>query len=443
MATGAFSALARLWRHPLFRKLVGVRVATQTADGTLQLAMASYILLSPQNAPNAWAMAGVLAITLLPFSIIGPFVSVVLDRWSRQRVVVVVDSARAAIAVSIALVITSGASEAVKTSSLLALMLVAMSLNRFLLAGLSAGLPHTVEPDEYLAASSVMPVIGPMGVMIGAALATGGRLVLAQWLPTNQADAVVFTIAGLLFCCSVAIASTIGRDALGPDERVSHGSVREVVTGLVEAVSHLRSRPHAALGITVIGAQRLLFGIIMVATILGFRNYFHDTADVTGATADLGLWAGITGAGFVCSVALTPQLSRHIGLRRAGIALLAAAAIVQCVPGSIFIKESLLVASGLLGLFSQSFKIVVDTLVQSHIDDVYKGRVFVIYDMVFNAALVLAAVIAALLLPTWGFSLPAFIGVGVGYALLAVFFAVASRRIGADSFERGTESVGH
>jgi hypothetical protein len=63
-------------------------------------------------------------------------------------------------------------------------------------------------------------------------------------------------------------------------------------------------------------------------------------------------------------------------------------------------------ASFMLGLGAQSLKICTDTLVQAHIDDTYKGRVFIIYDMVFNAALATAAAIAALVLPPDGVSVP-------------------------------------
>ena len=61
-----------------------------------------------------------------------------------------------------------------------------------------------------------------------------------------------------------------------------------------------------------------------------------------------------------------------------------------------------MVAAFLLGLTAQSVKICVDTLVQAYVDDDFKGRVFVLYDMVFNVALVAAAVIAALILPANG-----------------------------------------
>ena len=83
-----------LWHHPRFRRILGVRIFTQAADGTLQVGMASYVLLSPEQQPDAWSIAMVLAITLLPFCLLGPFVSLVLDRWSRQRILVGTDGLR-------------------------------------------------------------------------------------------------------------------------------------------------------------------------------------------------------------------------------------------------------------------------------------------------------------------------------------------------------------
>ena len=100
---------------------------------------------------------------------------------------------------------------------------------------------------------------------------------------------------------------------------------------------------------------------------------------------------------------------------------------VQVVPGAIYAAVPLLVAAFLLGLLAQSIKICVDTLVQAHVDDDFKGRVFVLYDMVFNVALVVAAGLAALLLPPDGVSVPILIGLAGCYLFSAASFAVLSR----------------
>ena len=89
-----------------------------------------------------------LAITLLPFSILGPFVGVVLDRWSRRQILVAVDLSRRSWRSRLAALVATG----LRTPGIELLfyggVLLAMSLNRFLLAALSASLPHTIEPTS-------------------------------------------------------------------------------------------------------------------------------------------------------------------------------------------------------------------------------------------------------------------------------------------------------
>ena len=98
----------QLWRHRYFRRLLAVRVAVQSSDGVLQVALAAYVLFSPERQPDAVSIAIVLAITLLPFSILGPFAAVVIDRVSRRQVLVVANLARAAVTLGLAVLVWSG-----------------------------------------------------------------------------------------------------------------------------------------------------------------------------------------------------------------------------------------------------------------------------------------------------------------------------------------------
>ena len=76
-----------------FRRLYGTRLVSQTGDGAFQAALASFIFFNPNNATTAASAAAAFASVLLPYSVVGPFAGVLLDRWSRQRVldVAVVD----------------------------------------------------------------------------------------------------------------------------------------------------------------------------------------------------------------------------------------------------------------------------------------------------------------------------------------------------------------
>jgi MFS family permease len=430
-------SLRQLWRHRYFRRLLAVRVAIQSCDGVLQVALASYVLFSPERQPDAASIAVVLAITLLPFSIVGPFVGVVLDRVSRRQVLVVGNLVRSAVTLGLAALVATG----LRTSGIEALLyggvLVAMSLNRFLLAALSASLPHTIEASEYMVANSVVPVVGPAGALIGVGVATGLRLILGQVMPDYRANAILFGIAAAGFVLSAALALRIPRRQLGPDD-VEPARARDVVVGLVEALAHLRDRRAAGIGLLTIAAHRLIYGIVTVATILVYRNYFHSLDEVDAAIADLGLLVVITGAGFVLASVVTPPMSARLGVRSTMIVCLLAAAVFQVVPGAIYVKVPLLVAAFLLGLMAQNIKICVDTLVQAHVADEFKGRVFVIYDMIFNVTLVVAAVIAALILPANGKSVIILIIMAVGYLLVALGFALVSRGV---SMDEGTESL--
>jgi hypothetical protein len=91
-------------------------------------------------------------------------------------------------------------------------------------------------------------------------------------------------------------------------------------------------------------------------------------------------------------------------------------------------KGPAVAAALLLAFASQAVKITVDTLVQHGIEDRYRGRVFALYDMLFNLALVVAAAVTALALPEDGHSPAAAVGIGAGWLVLAAGHLRSSRR---------------
>ncbi|HET9649585.1 MAG TPA: MFS transporter [Microlunatus sp.] len=435
--TGFVSSLRHLGRHRWFRRLMAIRIATQTGDGILQIALASYVLFSPERQPDAASIAAVLAVTLLPFSVIGPFVGIVLDRWSRRQVIVVIDTTRALLVLALGALVASGLRTGGAETLFYGGVLLAMSLNRFLLAGLSAALPHTIEPAEYMVANSVVPTIGPVGALVGAGIATTVRLGLGATLPDYVANGAVFALASVGYAVSASLALRIPRRTLGPDDE-QPPRASDIVAGLVAALRHLHRRRPAGLGLITIGLHRIVYSVVTVATILVFRNYFHPITEVEPAIADLGLLVVFSGAGFVLAAAITPPITARIGVRAWMIACLFASAVFQLVPGAIYVPAWLMVAGFLLGLTAQGIKICVDTLVQAHVDDEFKGRVFVIYDMIFNVVLVAAAALAALIVPVDGTSVAMLAVLAGCYLLIGVWFTLSTRGLALDA---GTESL--
>ena len=124
---------------------------------------------------------------------------------------------------------------------------------------------------------------------------------------------------------------------------------------------------------------------------------------------------------------VTPPAVERWGARRWIVVSLVAAACVQLFPTSLYTRPAVLVAAFVLGLVSQGVKICVDTLVQVGVDDAFRGRVFSLYDVLFNVAFVAAAVTAAVVLPEDGVSHTLLVVTALAYLATAAAFAGAVR----------------
>jgi MFS family permease len=409
--------LRRLLRGRDFRRLFAVRFTSQLGDGFFQVALASYVLFSPDRQASPQAIAAGFAAILLPFSVLGPFTGVFIDRWSRRQILVWANVLRIFVLTGVAVVIVVGDAGLV----LFVAVLVALSINRFLLAALSASLPHVVDRDRLVMANSVTPTAGTAAFLIG--VAAGGVL---RELTPGWPDVVVLMTAAALYCAAAWLATRMHRDLLGPDYDPARPTVREharhVLIGLVDGLAHVWMRRPAATGLMTVGAHRFFYGISTVATILLYRSYFYDPADTDAAFAGLAVAVLVSGAGFVTAAFLTPIATERTSLQRWIVVLLVLASVVQVLPGGFYTEPALLVAAYALGISAQGVKISVDTLVQTSVDDAFRGRVFVLYDVIFNVAFVGAAVVAAFLLPADGKSYAVLTMVAAGYAVTALAY---------------------
>ena len=126
---------------------------------------------------------------------------------------------------------------------LFALILACLSVNRFLLAGLSAALPHVVDRDDLITANALTPTAGTLAFLTGLAIGTGTRL---GWDRLGvDSDVGVLVVAAVLYGVAGSLALRIPRDLLGPDLDQVRPAVREhvrhVAVGLVDGVRHLGS----------------------------------------------------------------------------------------------------------------------------------------------------------------------------------------------------------
>lgn len=399
--------------------------------------MAAYILFSPQSQADAWAIAAVIALVMLPFSVVGPFVSPILDRFPRQRIVVVCDLTRLLLSVVTFAVVVSGGAGGSRQFILYGLLLLILGLNRLQLAALGAGMPHTVATNEYLEAAAIMPMIGPLSGMIGGLLAGALRLGAGRTLPPGWADGLLFLLAAVMFAGSALVAARFGGRRLGPRVGAARSSWADVWTGLSVGVRQLWLAGPAFVGVVMVFAARIGYGLLMTMVILLYRHHFGSDDDLESVMVEMGVWFLVSGAGFALSGLLVTPVAARFGVRFTVLASLAAAGAAQLIPAGTPSRPALLVSGFLLGLCLQSVKICGDTLVQAHIEDRARGRVMVIYDIINNLGIVVGAVLAAATLPANGVSSSAMLALAAWYLLIGVLFALLSRGRAA-SYNRGT-----
>lgn len=400
-----------LLRFRDFRRLLSVRLLSQGADGVYQVALATYVVFSPEKQTSAGAIASAMAVLLLPYSFIGPFAGVLLDRWRRRQVFLYGNLLRALLAGVTALLMLSAAPDWLFYASALCVTAV----NRFVLAGLSAALPRVVDAERLVMANSLSPTAGTLAATAGGGLAFAVRLVV------SDSDAAVALLGSLLYLCSALASLRMGRELLGPEPLLVQPRLRAALVGtahgLVAGVRHLGKRPEAARALAAMTLLRFCYGALSVMVLMLCR-YAWTSTDSDGL-ALLGLAVGISGAGFFAAAVVTPAAVARLGPLGWITACAAAAAVLEPALGLPFAPAPLLVAAFVLGLTTQGAKIATDTVVQSSVADGFRGRIFSIYDVLFNVAFVGAAAVAALMLPSDGRSVPLVVGVAVIYAAVA------------------------
>ncbi len=403
-----------------FRRLFATRLVSQAGDGIVTAGVGTYVFFNASSFPSPAAGAAAFTVLYLPYSLIGPFAGVFIDRWSRRQILVWSAVLRSAFVALTAVLMALGN----RGVPLYVAVLLVLGVNRFFLSSLSAALPHVVAEDELVMANSVSPTVGGIMASIGGGVALGLNVATGN---TERGAAITLLAGGGCYVAASLIAATMRRDLLGPVREPGQPSGRlvselaSVAAGLADGARYVirRRGPAAALGAT--GGFSFLFGPLFLMSILLYRNYFYS-ARVTVAEGHIGGLLIASAIGYACAALITPPMTKRLSKSAWITMLLAASAVVTATLGETFVQVAYLGVGFCLYLCRQGVAICATTILQEEVDDAYRGRVFAFYDMMFNVTFVAGAALSAAFLPDNGHS-PVVLGlVAAGYAILAAAY---------------------
>jgi MFS family permease len=367
-----------------FRRLFAIRLISQSGDGLFQAALVSSIVFNPEEQNTILGFAIATLVVSLPFSLLGPFTGVFIDRWSRRKILVIAPWLRAA---AVWLVLFEP-----KTAPVLFFggALWVLSVNRFYLATAQAVVPRMVPTEDLLMANSMATVGGTVALLTG--VFVGG------WIADLFGDVPVIAIAGVEWLVASLVATRI-RSPLLPHhvpEAPVRDELRRVAREFADGITRLVHTPRALGPITSITLDQVGQGIVLVLSLFVFRHRFGEGV---GSFANL---IGAGGLGVLLGILTVGKLEERYPKERIVARAFFAGGVVLIAVATYITGWSVLIASFAVGLTFAWKKIPVDTMVQEAIPDGYRGRVFAVYDVAYNLSRVAAAFLAIPLLNAFG-----------------------------------------
>jgi MFS family permease len=389
-----------------FALLMAAQWCAQAGDGIVQAALAKLIVFGNQKgfdvegARTPDELLRIVLYVFVPYTILSPFLGVVIDRWDRRRLLFLANGIRAVVV----LLVAFAGTDRVPDTALFLAFLLTLASTRAVLATKSAALPVTLG-DRQLVEGNAVSQLGGAIVQLGGA---GAALVAASFL---DAEPIVFV--GAIVYAAGAFAA-LGLHRVGDVHPGSRFLVefRRVALNIAAGVREVAETPKAAASIATYFWLRFLWSFSIVAIGFVARRLLADED-----MAILVVTGGTGAAGAVLGFLVARQMHdrvRSTGHLVVAASILAGAAVT--VLGPLQVSFTIAVLTFFLGFGFFLAKISLDTMVQEALGDDFRGRAFSLYDIAYNLAWVMAAAILKLL---WAPSRQGVLIAAVGVAFLA------------------------
>jgi MFS family permease len=346
-----------------------------------QAAFADALILEPLNAGTPARILGLFALTLVPYSLVSPFLGVFVDRWTRRGLMLWANVARGVVLASLPLW-----SRAVPgVGPLYVSVLVLLGLGRLFLTTKGAVIPMLLEEPHLLKGNAVSSGGGMIAALVGGASGLGVLAVLSA--------RATFVVVGAMYMLAGVVVGAISRplghrqSALEP----ALDAIKRVGRELGDGARQVWARRRVRLSLIGIFLLRTISMFIAIAAILVIKQHYNAPGDRLGRLSAGALALGTAGAGALIAALTAPAANRRLtkprlvllgfGVSAAGLLVLGGLASLPAILGLTF--------AGGYGAFVA--KVSVDTQVQEDLPDAYLGRAFSLYDILYNLASVVAA----------------------------------------------------
>ena len=384
-----------LFSYPSFRCAISGQFVSQTSDALTSFTLAELLVFSFSSGPSLSAMAWTLLISAIPLIVVSPIAGHLADRFNRKSLLQRGHLLRALITAT-ALLATNSQFRVVGY----VVFGVLLGLTRILYTARATLFPRLVRKHELVAADSTSLIVGVLAGSTGA----GMGMAIAG---TSAAAALSIAALGQLLasCLFGRISIDLGKGI----KRASRGHVMPMIRQL--------NMPKTKFAMYATASHRFILGICIASVSLLVDSAYG--LNTTGYVAVLGFSA----AGSFCGSLTAEWVSEHFPRRSITVIAFAASSVISVV--------SCIAANPRIGLLSiavaaflfQNLRVRSDATIQSNVSKSNIGHVFAAYDMLYNLAFIVGAIVGIGLSGQFSFAIV--LGcVSVSFAAMSIVFAL-------------------
>ena len=388
---GFFDRLFSQFSNVHFATLMGVQFLTQAGQGVIQGAIGKSIAFGGQqgfdvqNVPSADYLLQVILALYVPYTLISPFIGVVIDRFQRRRVVWWTNVLTAAVVVVVAARAAAAREgldrgERGRHRALIVGLLASQAVVRVALAVKSAAIPDVLSGKDLLQGNALSQAGGAFFQIVGIAVALAGTAVVPAWV-------VVVAGAGVLL---------VGAVVATPPARPGGGARDHVRPGGEAGRQHRPQDPRG--GVATGGGRRAHRVPDAPIPVLGLRAVRVRALREEPGRGRLGqpgaaLLSGVVGLiGGVLGLLVAQAWKDRVPPIRLLLGSMVLLGVGTIIGGIVSVPAfAAMLFLGFLSFFVG--KIAADTIVQQAIPDDFRGRAFALFDIAYNLGFIVPALI--------------------------------------------------